>query len=454
MWNTTAELLEQTNKILPSSERCGLIVGLWYAVGQMDRAAHCYAECSGELASSRYQPVRHGAIPLISASRLAFESGDLYSAMQQAQRAMVQEPERLNPAVYKHYYQTIANWAAFLAQSGDRELNWNQVCGKYAYRTGDFTSAQIALESAIQGAAKGESGRAQALARYYLGLTLSALGESKEAAAEFYQASQLAEDFWFGCVQANRLTGGQFACSVPPSARRTQLKVTPNDPEAFERWTRWPEYVTVLDYDDLRWGGHTLVAIWWRKEQLDCGKTRLAFYETAAYCVQVTDVINLVPNPGFEWVAIGQPPLLGFAQDMYQPSLSGEQNNDFRRVEQLTATPLGLSRVGVLQNGLGISRSSFVTRLLRVDRGQRYILAGWIDSEQGGNAALGCWWRKGETVPSIAQSVFNLPWQEYAGVLVPLKGSGECKLWLLNYDSLGRVLFDNILFAVLPEVTE
>lgn len=459
LWTYVAHTLQTAGRFLPPSKRCSLAIGMWYGLGDLESAASMIATCEAALTETRYRSLRSGTIPLVVKSKAAQQTGDVCQALKLYQRAMVEEPHLLTSASYRYYYATIAEWAAKCARAKSSSAFWQYVAGKYNYRAHDLERAQRLLVSSIQKAQEIGDIQLEGLARYYLGLVLVQQGKEEEAANELLEASELEPRLGFACLQAQRLapwSGRELECVQRVQAMpRTPLDHGMNDPDAEQTWQHWPRAITMLDYSDFDWGGATRVALWWDSDTPWCTGNVDGWYAAEGICIQVLDLENLAPNPGFEWGSlIDQEPLLGYTSDMYHNNLSNEVADAYRVVTS-DATPYGQSHVGLLINRPELSRSSFVSKPIQIASSRRYLLTGWIDSEQGGNAALGCWWQGGQVNPSnryVAQSVYSRPWQEYAGIMVPVAPSDVCQLWLLNYESEGMVKFDNILFALLPEI--
>ena len=75
-----------------------------------------------------------------------------------------------------------------------------------------------------------------------------------------------------------------------------------------------------------------------------------------------------------------------------------------------------------------------------------YLRAGWVRSE-GGLATLGGRWLPSGDYMSVISGAEPRRWVHYARVNQPPPGTERSPVWLLNTDSAGRVLFDNVLFV-------
>jgi hypothetical protein len=86
-----------------------------------------------------------------------------------------------------------------------------------------------------------------------------------------------------------------------------------------------------------------------------------------------------------------------------------------------------------------------------------YLQAGWIKSTDG-IGFLGRRWagdavQESDRYSYAASSVSTEDWHQYAGLVQPPLGATDFQAWLLNWESAGKVYFDNVLFVEigLPE---
>ena len=200
-----------------------------------------------------------------------------------------------------------------------------------------------------------------------------------------------------------------------------------------------------VDEDGLIRGEPMGLVLYWKgPDAAKAGSERDGWYQTGKRWVQVLEEIqNLVLNGGFELGTEGRSPT-GFPYDIY-------------RADSVTRRLVTVSRTGkrttaaLLNNTDVYSRTSFASMYVPVNQDGLYMQAGWIKSV-GGNGYLGRRWA-GDIAENVCPysyvvtgvSVDN--WQHYAGLTRPLEGASRCQIWELNYKSVGRVYFDNILFV-------
>jgi hypothetical protein len=124
---------------------------------------------------------------------------------------------------------------------------------------------------------------------------------------------------------------------------------------------------------------------------------------------------------------------------------------DWSNWSRATAPNGVLGRAALLQNNADIPRSSFASRPIPIEPEHLYLQAGALRTE-GGRASIGRSWQPGGTFGYIAAARQSARWRRFGGVTQPPPGTASAELWLLNVDSTGRALFDDIVFLDLGRI--
>lgn len=183
--------------------------------------------------------------------------------------------------------------------------------------------------------------------------------------------------------------------------------------------------------------------------------------ETDNRIVEIRQVFNLAPNPGFEFEYTCPETaciLKGYEKDIYHQELPKQGYvvqqlirpfSPIRPVERFESSVLTLNNREVavgptLKPSLGLE--SF-TRYIKPN--SECLQGGWIAS-QGGNGFLGRLWRSGNNSHeySFVVGQYNKMHWEYLSewIKTPL-AMNLSSVWILNFDTYGDVSFDQMLFA-------
>jgi hypothetical protein len=197
-----------------------------------------------------------------------------------------------------------------------------------------------------------------------------------------------------------------------------------------------------LDEKSLeRWSEITIWLYWLPSKPVEIKKP--GWYRAGERWVEVREVRNLVPNGGFEWdPKVGAAYPYGWPSGIYGAPLEfHELVIDERNGEKTKSARLSNSETH--------NRTSFASVKIPVNPNAIYLQAGWIKSE-GGNGFLGRRWigkiKEEQPYNFVVGGVNAESWTHYAGIAKPLEGASSCRLWLLNFESTGKVYFDDILF--------
>ena len=215
----------------------------------------------------------------------------------------------------------------------------------------------------------------------------------------------------------------------------------------------------LLDQQALEVGAEVEVALWWRSSDKSSGRHNCI--ELEPYCVQISRIVNLAPNAGFEWnwSGLDQGVIAGYPFNPYQYDDRVIDSPQWSHVLELTRGLLPSQQTTWalrLETRTEQIRTGRQTLAIPVESNKSYLMSGMVDTSQGGQAALGCFW-VGDHVdhvmhPSpdyVAVSIPHAAWSIYAGVLNPVPGASACRITLIDYDFQGAALFDNVmLFAV------
>ncbi|NOZ71019.1 MAG: hypothetical protein GXP38_03755, partial [Chloroflexi bacterium] len=206
---------------------------------------------------------------------------------------------------------------------------------------------------------------------------------------------------------------------------------------------------TLLGYkgieEDLASGEPTLLVLFWKSppggpvpgkpddgwEELDDGQW-----------LQRITVANLLTNGDFEKGEENGVPV-GYPGNIYKTNPAVKKTVTTERNGRNTT-------VGVLENNETDMSTGFVSTGFKVLPDTDYLLAGWIRSE--GNAYLGWRWsgelQKGNRgYDYIAAKERSGEWRHYSGLVEPISGAQDVRIWLLNFKSTGTVYFDDVIFV-------
>jgi hypothetical protein len=248
--------------------------------------------------------------------------------------------------------------------------------------------------------------------------------------------------------EADRGRRGQGEEETPAAALWRQWKeraaaADPQYPVGQEFDSEW----TFLGYDVneerlVRGEPVDLLLYWTGPTSTSAGRSEDGWYQAGNRWVQMLeDVQNLVSNGAFELGHLEDGSPTGFPHDIYGAS------SDTRRVttDRLAGRP---TTVALLDNTQVDDRTSFASTHIPIQIGSLYLQAGWLKSEEG-NGYLGRRWM-GDVVDGVrpydyvAAGITANEWRQHAEVTQPLGGAERCQVWLLNWESLGRVYFDQI----------
>ena len=156
-------------------------------------------------------------------------------------------------------------------------------------------------------------------------------------------------------------------------------------------------------------------------------------------------VKNLAPNGGFEW---SRETAVGYPRTIYH-----EDNPAI--THRITYQPELETHMAVLSNTATITQSSFATQLFAIEPNGFYVQGGWVNSAQG-NPRLGHS-RYGLGLDVSLRHLF-LPQVNhtvvegfFAELLVQPPEATTAHLTLINWNSLGGVSFDHLLFFAVSE---
>ncbi len=194
----------------------------------------------------------------------------------------------------------------------------------------------------------------------------------------------------------------------------------------------------------------------------------VVFYNGATaneYTATLLQLINLAPNPGFEYPQEQLCPLadcmpLGFETDLYNGN-TAPSVYEFPTVNRPWTTAKGAGFIhtkSLMLNNRNLSTkqesqsTSLISFVRNLDPNRRYLYGGWIKAADG-NGYIGYCWRCEEEYISYRYIVeqYQIDQWFYANqiIIVPVD-PGQSRIWLLNFNSPGDVLFDNLLLVELP----
>jgi tetratricopeptide (TPR) repeat protein len=312
---------------------------------------------------------------------------------------------------------------------------------------------------------------AQALLRLGM-LSGEAGGPSSDAAAWYRRYHELVDGDLLALKRLAEVCAAMENSGVLDGACRAAAESTvgddlPEDARAADLlWAAWrqrvreadPQYTigqeldsgwTILGYDVdegrlIRGEAVDLLLYWAGPRAAEAGAEDEGWYRAGDRWAQVLEeVSSLVFNGGFELGSVNGSPA-GFPKDIYRAGASTRRLAMGTRGGRQTT-------VGLLANTEVDDRTSLVSGEIPIRGDALYLQAGWMRGEDG-SGALGRRW-----IGSTPQGVRNHDyvvgsaspeaWQHYAAVAQPLDGARGCQVWLLNFESTGRVYFDNVLFV-------
>ncbi len=323
---------------------------------------------------------------------------------------------------------------------------------------------------------------------YYLGEYYRRQGQSHQAENSYKQTIELAPDYAWAYLRLGMLNETRFKDSKNQQwLRQAQTwyeqyhQLAPEDPLSLKKladgcelsqcpentWLiqlkeelarREPEFLVgdyytqindwqLLGYDvneaRLVRGEPTALWLYWSAPANGISMTNEShFYQIGERWVQVIEEArNLVPNGGFE---LGRVPF-GFPEDIYSISAQTRTFAADRRYEQDT-------RVALLNNIDELNHTSFVTDYFPVDQTKFYLQASWLRGEAG-NGYFGRQWLPSRNYDFATMEANPSGWTHYAQVIKPPDGTTTTQVWLLNYESVGQVYFDNVLFVEIGELS-
>ncbi|MDP2728839.1 MAG: hypothetical protein Q8P59_15020, partial [Dehalococcoidia bacterium] len=91
-----------------------------------------------------------------------------------------------------------------------------------------------------------------------------------------------------------------------------------------------------------------------------------------------------------------------------------------------------------------------------IDDQASYVEAGWMKTEGGAKGLIGVLWPEGLVQPPYQYIVGGASpdnWTHYTGLLSPPQGADSAQVWLINFDSQGKVFLDDVLLFKVKEPT-
>lgn len=203
-----------------------------------------------------------------------------------------------------------------------------------------------------------------------------------------------------------------------------------------------------LDEVALEMDTRIRVYFYW-KPSPDISIDGLGLFRVGQWWVQVRDTLNLVTNGSFEEGLDSKTVLpYGFSHVYTQRRQEYKLALDYRDGKNTT--------VAIVENpvtdGAGLSAWN-----IPVQSGATYLQGGWMRTDPKVGASMGHLWVGNVTLdPPYRFFVGYSPqdWRFHAGVVTPPPGAREIQLWLLNYQTVGKAIFDDILFMKLETPTK
>jgi hypothetical protein len=293
----------------------------------------------------------------------------------------------------------------------------------------------------------------EAIAEYNLGREAEAAGRTAEAAHHYRVAIQ--RD---GSLTAARLALWELSDRMGMLSTAEELSAFLRDlAPQYPAGVGVSDGMVLLGYDvpDLAFlfDSPCLIVLHWSiPEGLDGDRLPEAAagwqsYRLGDRLFQVGQVENLVRNGGFEIAPGGWP--VGFRRQYTRT----DQLSPYRLV---SARREGVTtRVLCLENGKEISRSGLATPAIRVDPQRMYLATAWMNADQASTSGALLYETSdsGYTnaqVHPLGDLLLEEPWV-LRGDVVSLQQS-YVRFWMSNFDSAGKVCFDNLLLIPLPPV--
>jgi hypothetical protein len=194
-----------------------------------------------------------------------------------------------------------------------------------------------------------------------------------------------------------------------------------------------------LDEDALAAGGAVEVALYWLGQGQIAEGTQ-GWYDAGQRYIQLAEVLNLVPNGGFEHDEIRGQKIPETWQIATGTPGEGEHFLVLEHRDGLTSTSLAL------RSTTQGSSTSLCTRDIEVGADRVYLGAGSFDDDGGAHGQLVCTWlidRKREHT-YISRGTGDTTWVTASAILVPPQDASSCRICVLNAGSQGETRFDNI----------
>lgn len=377
-------------------------------------------------------------------------------AVRSYQSALVGGAQEWTDQDYRHFYYCLYQYY-FDTTTGTEERDearCQYLAGKYAYKAGLSDEAYRLLTGTLS-ISDTLSLDERAIMNFILGSIAREQGKLSLAGDHFVEALRYDSRelrAYQELAALSRLNGqSAIQINVPrllPSAPLYSLE----ESTSIQFDDGWQLYgYDILDEQALEIGAEIPIALWWQSlgGRNPTGDGWIRIGESWVHLLEAT---NLAPNAGFEWERQHWPQaaIPGYPFNPCAPPLVKDSPSWPHSIRSVSRPPNDTnSNVVRLETTEERVRTGLTTYIIPVDPGAKYILAGMLDSSQGGNAALEVAWLGCPGCPRFGRAVSSLyrqEWNSYSAVLVPPAGTRNCRIRMLNYQSRGTALFDNILF--------
>jgi tetratricopeptide (TPR) repeat protein len=459
-----ASLLGQARQIRPDTKQISTrLADVRFALGERQAAASLLppvlpaapmswdgiapASMSPLLASGSYQGSLIGA-------RQAMTQGDWQQAVEDFRLAFAVGEQYLLPVDYTDYWQAVAYWHAQRYQTTGN-THEAYLAGKYFVYAEMYSEARTWLRRIATDSANSLTDDDKAYTQMYRGVVSEQLGDDASARKLYELAAALVPTLREPRLRLLSLLSRLGDSSAMKSATAELVALGPTyilgrfgenyhveKPAALEN--RWTLVGYDLDTESLENGGKMNVWLWWKplngiRPNYDNGS------KVGDYLVQRQSILNLVPNPGFEWGEWPNHLPFGYWKEVY----TGKVEN----ITVVSDTVQGSSTTVARMENVTGRQLGIISRRIPVDESAWYLTSGW-KKDNSGQASIGRQCSQSDFGASYYIS-YEFPdqprgdWLHFSDVAHPLPDHQptNCVIFLLNYETDGWAEWDRLIFA-------
>ncbi|HEX9988530.1 MAG TPA: hypothetical protein VGE45_08650 [Chloroflexia bacterium] len=399
-WNANSDSLKSThdllslgNQLAPQDEGLRLrTVEVLFAQGRAREAAAMLPRVGLQLPDTlekQYIPAARSRLLLpgtyenylIAAYQLS-AAGSWEEAVTAFRLSLSHGAAYMNPVDHQAYFAALAQYYAQQKTQGADSARESYLAGKYFARAGQWSEAGKWLRSAMQAKDWGEMAAAdQAVAYLYWGQAQEKLADLPQARAAYETAVKIAPTLREPRIRLLQtlMQTGEIASASEVEADLVANGATyePGEfggPRDVAEPGRLANGWTLIGYDvdeeSLAAGGEIDLWLWW-KGPSGAGPRGEGWLKVGDYRLQRQTVVNLAPNPGFEWGALSD----GFPLGVYP---MWDVNFGNVGVES-SGGPVGASKVMYIRKVTGIA--AVMSKPVPTYTDAYYLSGVWVKSD-------------------------------------------------------------------------